>query len=525
MIRSCTYIKITLHYKTFFYNTNITCFFNIIPFIFRSRCRQIFSSDGSVHDSAPTTPDTNSLPRYRSRIKTNPWLLSPVTSPCGLSRDTRDSRTFLVPLTKDTHYSRSRGSSGHDVLPPAQHTELPTTCRIRAESVTDSANYSDSSESQIRNDCSFDSLHGYDAVPYDSDHYSEIPDECYYKSPRNIRSKDQKLCDGSMDAIEMPRSYGIADFQALDQFGGLDISSSRVLPVYVDSNPPSPSISFEYEDEFESRVENSVLCNNSRDSMAGSLLLASDIDSDSLFGPPRQLHLKHLKKVYTDGNGYDSTATDDTLCGDYNKSSRKHRYKTECRIKRKLASNRLDTRRSLREDDNDADAEDNKDDGFSERTSSLADESFDSAIDSSMSTSDSPSTESPSADNLVLEPSSEGITLSPRRHVVQETLQQRVVRLRMEKEIVDEKIHQAREEEVYRQQERARLQREAAMQRKALLLQTLQDLKSKLEGQNQRLQNTYSTVLNMQKVIIRQKCAAQGSEHVATTCTSEELLF
>ena len=378
---------------------------------------------------------------------------------------------------------------------------------MRDESITDSANYSDSCESHMRNDNSIDAIHDYDDGPCNSEHYSVIPDN--YNSPNKLYIHPQNS-NFSLDAIELPRSFGIADFQALDHLGDVDISRQRPI-VHVDSNPPSPATCFQYEDEFEFQVEHSLLA---RDSTLDSLRTK---DLETLFTLPKPLHLKHLKKVYADGIGYESTATDDTMCSDNKKTIRKHRHKTDSRIKRRLITSHLDSSTKVRDDDNDADTEDNKDDGFSERTSSLADESFDSAIDSCMSTSDSPSTES----YHNIQPKSPSTQTYDFR---QETLQERVERLRMEKEIVDEKINAAREEELYRYQERARLQREVALQRKTLMLQTLQDLKSKLEGQNQRLQTTYNTVLNMQKVITCQK-RQQGTEHVATTCTNEELKF
>jgi hypothetical protein len=61
------------------------------------------------------------------------------------------------------------------------------------------------------------------------------------------------------------------------------------------------------------------------------------------------------------------------------------------------------------------------------------------------------------------------------------------------------KLREAREEERVRQLHRQRFQRLLDIHRKRVLLHTLQDLHHKLLSQSERLQHSYSSVLNMRK--------------------------
>ncbi|KAK7088954.1 uncharacterized protein [Littorina saxatilis] len=79
------------------------------------------------------------------------------------------------------------------------------------------------------------------------------------------------------------------------------------------------------------------------------------------------------------------------------------------------------------------------------------------------------------------------------------SLADKVFLLRQEKQVVNKKIREAREEEMVRQQLKLRFQRLLDIHRKQILLQTLQDMKHRLQSQSDRLQASYSTVLNIQK--------------------------
>ena len=535
--------------------------------------------------SLPSTPqeDFNSLPRSRTRIKTNPWLKSPLVSPCSV--DNQRSNSFTVSLTGSNRPKHLDLQKTH-----LKHIQTPIDS---TDSMTDSAHFSDASD------------------------YYDVPPKFYqtptprYTSSRSFYSpsegknfsKEEKVYEeipadrSSPVAVELPRSYGITDFQqALELCDSMRQLSPSTGPIYY-SPTHKADISFEYEDDFESRIEDDLVppfrklvCyqDDSEPLFCPSIpqldtspassfeehqktTSCTQYEHDSLFSPPTKgLHLRLLHKVFTASGGDDSTGTDDTLCGGERKN-KKYKHRQEQRVRRRFSYSKtpeVSTQYSNIEDDNDADAEDNK-----EESISLADESFDSAIDSSMSTSDSPSIESRTSESdsrynenrsysvipngkynnhkvdrvstydahrrsersYVVHSPSRNASLSDgddghfyKNHKitghVTESLEQRVERLRQEKNIVDGKIREAREEEVVRQRERQRLHKEAALQRKALLLDTLQELKGRLEGQSERLQNAYVTVLNMQNVI-RFQNRTSTMKHVATTCTNEELLF
>ncbi|XP_076457132.1 uncharacterized protein LOC143291235 [Babylonia areolata] len=82
---------------------------------------------------------------------------------------------------------------------------------------------------------------------------------------------------------------------------------------------------------------------------------------------------------------------------------------------------------------------------------------------------------------------------------VRDSLEDKVHVLRQGKRLVSRKIREAREEEMVRQQQKLRFQRLLDIHRKRILLETLQELRQKLESQSARLQASYSAVLNLQK--------------------------
>ena len=82
---------------------------------------------------------------------------------------------------------------------------------------------------------------------------------------------------------------------------------------------------------------------------------------------------------------------------------------------------------------------------------------------------------------------------------VRASLEDKVQLLKQGKRVVGRKIREAREEEMMRQQQKLRFQRLLDIHRKRVLLQTLQDLRKRLESQSARLQDSYSAVLDLQK--------------------------
>ncbi|ESP03379.1 hypothetical protein LOTGIDRAFT_171465 [Lottia gigantea] len=91
-------------------------------------------------------------------------------------------------------------------------------------------------------------------------------------------------------------------------------------------------------------------------------------------------------------------------------------------------------------------------------------------------------------------PLSTGRTLNQ----IKSSLEEKVDQLRQEKLIVEQKIQEAQEEERIKKHEKLKFQKQLHYHRKQLLIQTLHDLKEKLENQSDRLQKSYSTILNLQ---------------------------
>ncbi|ELT92489.1 hypothetical protein CAPTEDRAFT_219098 [Capitella teleta] len=97
-----------------------------------------------------------------------------------------------------------------------------------------------------------------------------------------------------------------------------------------------------------------------------------------------------------------------------------------------------------------------------------------------------------------------------RKRSVQEirsSLQAKVLRLRQEKRLVDEKIREAREEERMRIQHIAHFRRQVSSAKKYVLLETLDKLRDRLSSQSERLQGCYDAVLNRQQMLYRQQSA------------------
>ncbi|XP_054709267.1 uncharacterized protein LOC129218974 [Uloborus diversus] len=83
----------------------------------------------------------------------------------------------------------------------------------------------------------------------------------------------------------------------------------------------------------------------------------------------------------------------------------------------------------------------------------------------------------------------------PRKSLAEskELLQDKVQRLRLERHLVDQRMQEARAEEILRREEQLILQRELVQFRRLLLIQTLSELRSQLERQGKRLHRTYAS--------------------------------
>ena len=97
---------------------------------------------------------------------------------------------------------------------------------------------------------------------------------------------------------------------------------------------------------------------------------------------------------------------------------------------------------------------------------------------------------------------------------IRSSLREKVLRLRREKLLVDEKVRQAQDEDRIRRQEKLRMQRQLTSYRKHVMLRTLHELRAQLERQTERLQETYSDVLDARwtNSCRRSRARARGSD-------------
>ena len=78
---------------------------------------------------------------------------------------------------------------------------------------------------------------------------------------------------------------------------------------------------------------------------------------------------------------------------------------------------------------------------------------------------------------------------------VQSSLCDKVRKLKQDKEVVDRIVNKAREEQRIQKQELVRIQKHAALARKEILLTTLVELRQKLDQQTERLQSAYDNII------------------------------
>ena len=88
---------------------------------------------------------------------------------------------------------------------------------------------------------------------------------------------------------------------------------------------------------------------------------------------------------------------------------------------------------------------------------------------------------------------------------IEASLDEKVSLLREEKYFVQRKIREAKEEEEIQRKQVQLFRSYSADNRKEVLLQTLNDLKARLENQSARLQSSYDTVLSIQRTFSQRK--------------------
>lgn len=423
-----------------------------------------YSSDGNF----------NTIPRVRTRIKTNPWLPSPRTSTTDSPMSSEaSSPTYASPqrLTFDNSFSSDNNNySRYDpsILCTLTRTKDRKTKRHRSDS--DSV-YSSDNDSLLQRSVMSDtdnSVHtpaGHTRLAYDV-----FGERLYSTTPRK------------------PRRH------------------QKCSSLASESEQTASDVSFEYEEAFESQMEPDTLAAalGSRDSLDDFYVADLEFTMHTPTSRSRQQSpagnstLKfrpNLNKYYDD-----SCETDDTLCENSLRRRKLHSKSSQDSIDHTKAStseSEMDHEKDGRGPSSRRSSSNNNKEAHNEMQ-----ESFDSAFESAPGTC---SMSSSFVSNLTTTSESENPTDRRRLDEIRSSLSQKVRKLREEKLLVDAKIRQAQEEERIRAQEMARFQKQLTQYRKQLLLQTLRDLKSQLDNQSQRLQTAYSTVLDTKLHEIHQR--------------------
>ncbi len=425
----------------------------------------------------------NTIPRTRTRIRTNPWLPSPKTTPSVSPASSMSASPSDSPTDSKNFESGNAGvkadSTKLDIVADTDNSQQ----HRETVNVGRQANTSHNSLNIKAVDCHTNqeapialrlepSMYRSYASVTDNSAYASIPEE----EP-----------ESPTFPIYIEEAQGISSCENI---------SAEIVEKIIDPKHLEAQVSFQYEEAFESQIEAGV----------DDLDLDSSLDDLSIGYGSRD-------DVFLDSSlGYDSDTENSVSSRSFSKESA-----VEC----------------CYDSDSDEEVWKRRDESAAETDDTLCDEPkymgsvymrYDSRIrevtppknkgirgrkgGKRMTESDLNSVGSTSVDSgACSEGSSLGSEDANGRRVgaMQSSLHDKVNRLRQEKLIVDEKIRQAQEEERLRVQEKMRFQKQLTLHRKQILLRTLQDLKQKLENQSHRLQSTYSSVIGMQKNFIRNK--------------------
>ena len=277
---------------------------------------------------------------------------------------------------------------------------------------------------------------------------------------------------------------------------------------------PDMCISFEYEEMFESQIESAIgssvddedegdddvfECSSpfSRDSSWG--------DYDTRFGEAGVAYnssstnsCENLEAISSDELA--SEDTDDTLCSDREAISGNDNNEANDGIG-------FESPESITDDSERHSTCSQSDNDLSPGIMECSFQSMDSAMGSSIYTTDGFDGDTQDLESPFRE-SFEYATGQGRARSIEDvrySLQEKVQRLKQQKNIVAEKVRAAQEEERVRAQEKLRFQRQMTLNRKQMLLQTVFMLKQKLESQSRRLQNTYDNVLQIQRTSVMER--------------------
>ena len=441
------------------------------------------SDTPSLSPSTSSAEDSGfiSLPKTRTRIKTNPWLPSPRSSaatspdisptssstPSPVYTDRHNFHPFPKVIAEKPHQGkpkkRRRYKAGNDTMTTPLN--IPVTQPAEAP-IQNSMKSTEDSNSILQ--CSFLS---------ESDNCG--PESGLQSLETSLCSETNSLGKPNDNCGYLAHCFDTGSVQTsctgLDEEGVEQVIRGDLIETQV---------SFEYEEAFESQLEVKGV-----GEYVGSKDELSDDSCEHLFNDPlgsraHDFDSEYCPSVYdsspvTDYNS--ETETDDTVCDDYYTATGFRGHGRPGPFN--------DLFRNYYQSDGDSE-QDMSDDN------EVALDTFSEFPNNSRKRVYTRQTGVQSGRGI------HQLQVSLQRQLEHLSIGQEVGRLQQEQIIVDQHLLEAREAERLRREERRRLKKEVNMHRKRLLLRTLQELRSKLEDQSRRLQQTYSAVLGMQQAII-----------------------
>ncbi|XP_064652812.1 inactive protein tyrosine kinase pTKL-like isoform X2 [Lineus longissimus] len=479
-------------------------------------CPYIYSNDSE--EDRCTNNDNNTIPKTRSRIKTNPWLPSPRITPNPSPSPSCSTSSYSSPTS-------SRSRSPHS-----------TRSRSRSSSI-DKAPLSTCSEND---DCSSNDI----SVTSDAT-LDVVTNDIVSQSEGDL--KQLKLVDGDI-SVSFGESKTFGFYESLDDLFFLPEIDQGLCDISPSSEP-----SFAYEEAFESQVENIKdlpMSHSNINSNCSSLDQLSGVYQKPLPHeqtyrietiPTHEFH-HSISLETSDANHNIISKTDDEstairgVYSDTDNLSEYDNFETPQCVAELHHINDMNFKNenfghedsfgyhsneySESEDEYYIDDVENEDGILDESTTDhLLDGMFQNTEQEPLISPYQPAENKMfgvSANHAVFDACARESTFGNddiygacanipaepwRRSIgeIQESIGEKVMQLRKDKNLVEEKIRQAREEERIRMQEKLRFQQQVTLHRKQMLLRTLSDLRRRLEGQCQRLQDTYSGVLYMQR--------------------------
>ncbi|KAL3889901.1 hypothetical protein ACJMK2_002221 [Sinanodonta woodiana] len=413
----------------------------------------------------------NTIPKTRSRIKTNPWLPSPKAT-------TNEYPTEVIALTdKSSRISSSRSFIGHFYGGRCYSDGLQLPLDFHKEPVTEEI-------SKESNKCTV-------SESQNNSSGNCILQECIKLSNLNTQKR-----------------FSLKEFLSFDTDALSSGSSSPVCEEFDLAGNLQYTINFQYEEEVNDLLDNHVLPRDGTFLSIKDLLEEGDCDKTSenldqkeeICDKNKESHTQDYdgSQTFSEINTFHSTLHEKALSFEdmtfYNETYMQESTDTG------YASLTMDSE-CYSEDDFESfqdELEWDDDDEHLQCSSMDWDYSTDFPIER-----DSTLCRIVVADDLEVRPSAEeNLKLRPRSRSLAEielSLDEKVKQLREEKLFVQQKIREAQEEDFIRRKQIVLFQKHGDSEKREILLQTLRHLKDRLENQTRRLQSSYDTVLAIQK--------------------------